>query len=41
MLLKKTERRGRTENKPDTAQKEESSIAIPEVDDLNAVKDAR
>ena len=40
MLLKKTERKGRTENILGTAKVEQSRIAIPVVDGLNAVKDA-
>lgn len=40
MLLKKTERKGRTENILGTAKAEQSRITIPVVDGLNAVKDA-
>ena len=40
MLLKKTERKGRNENILGTAKAEQSRIAIPVVDGLNAVKDA-
>ena len=40
MLLKKTKRKGRTENILGTAKAEQSRIAISVANGLNAVKDA-